>query len=343
VNQPATHPTVVACDESGFTGGNLTFAHAVFTHASVLVSREAAAEETARLRRRVAAHGELKASWLLRWCDRDDLVRLLGPGGLLDGALVHLSDIRLFLLRRLADVLMGPEEISGLDLPGATAATRAAALDLRRHGEASLGAKRWQEFLMVAGNALRTNSRWVPATAVDDLEAALDVLLATPATRPVRGVLASWRSATGRVRAVRRQLEDDPRLPPLLEPLLPAVTHAALAWSAQHPALLVHHDEQSALTRWRVAAIGERVAARFPGNAALELVRVDSRDDPRVQVADLVAGIARRAATSVLDGKPDADLVSMVRPLVDDQSIWDGDADGSADAVPKVTAELSPR
>ena len=112
-------PVEIACDESGFTGGNLTFRHTVFTHASLRVPIESAREEMARLRLRVAAHGELKASWLLRWCDDDDLHRLLDPSGLLgDQVRVHVTDTRLFLLYRLADVLLGSGEISGLDLPG---------------------------------------------------------------------------------------------------------------------------------------------------------------------------------------------------------------------------------
>lgn len=323
-------PVEVACDESGFTGGNLTFRHTVFAHASLRVRRDVALAEMTRLRHKVAAHGELKASWLLRWCDRGDLDRLLGPDGLLHGAaLVHLTDTRLFLLTRLTDVLLGPAvaaaAVSGLDLPGEQAATREPALVLRRDGERAFGARRWQDFLMVAGNALRTNSRWVPATAAEDLADALRDLAGAPAPPPVRRALVSLHAAAGRTRAIRRSLEEDPRLPPLLEPLLPALTRAVLRWGADHPALVIVHDEQSALTPWRVAEMGRRLGRQHPGHV-LDLVRVDSRDDPRVQVADLVAGIARRAAASLLTGRPEPYLLELVRPLVDPRSIWADDA-----------------
>jgi hypothetical protein len=58
----------------------------------------------------------------------------------------------------------------------------------------------------------------------------------------------------------------------------------------------VVHDEQSALTRGRVARLGTFLAAAVsPAPPPLRsFVQVDSRDDPRVQVADLLAGIARR-------------------------------------------------
>jgi hypothetical protein len=58
----------------------------------------------------------------------------------------------------------------------------------------------------------------------------------------------------------------------------------------------VVHDEQSALTRGRVARLGTFLAdAVSPAPPPLcSFLQVDSRDDPRVQVADLLAGIARR-------------------------------------------------
>lgn len=324
---PAPDPPAVeiACDESGFTGGNLTFPQTVFAHASLRVSHEAAAEEMERLRRRVSAHGELKASWLLRWCEHRDLVRLLRPDGVVDRALVHLTDTRLFLLARLCDALLGVNEVDGLDLPGADVSVRATALRLHRHGEDVFGSPRWQRFLVAAGNVLRTNSRWIPATAVADFEHSVADLAASPAPPAVREDLQRLRASSGRAASVRRSLKADSRRPPLLEPLLPALTRAILWWGAEHPRLVVVHDEQSALTRWRLAEIATQLAEQQPGHT-FHLDRVDSRKDPRVQIADLVAGIARRAARGWLTGQVDEELLDLVRPLVDPQSIWADDA-----------------
>ncbi|HYI53439.1 MAG TPA: hypothetical protein VEX57_05705 [Microlunatus sp.] len=316
----------IACDESGFTGGNLTFRHTVFTHASLRVPVEIACDEMARLRSKVAAHGELKASWLLRWCDDDDLHRLLDPGGLLgDQVRVHLTDTRLFLLCRLADVLLGTDEVSGLDLPGEAGAVREVALELYRQGDTVFGLTRWQAFLTAAGKALRATSRWVPATAVSDFEAELSELVSVPAPTPVREALLRLRAAAGRARALRRSLEVDSRRPPLLEPLLPALTRCVLGWGAAHRSLVVVHDEQSALTPWRIAEMARRLDGAHPGHV-LDLRRVDSRDDPRVQIADLVAGIARRAAASLLIGRPESRLVDLISPVVDPRSVWPDDA-----------------
>ncbi len=315
-------PVEIACDESGFTGGNLTFRHTVFTHASLRVPVESAREEMARLRLRVAAHGELKASWLLRWCDDDDLHRLLDPSGLLGGQVrVHVTDTRLFLLCRLADVLLSSDEISGLDLPGEAADRRGVALELYRQGDTVFGLHRWQAFLVAAGKALRATSRWVPASAVSDFEGELAELAAAPTPAPVREALLRLRAGAGRARAVRRSLEVDSRRPPLLEPLLPALNRCVLAWGAEHPHLVVVHDEQSVLTPWRIIEIARRLDHARPGHA-VQLLRVDSRDDPRVQIADLVAGIARRAAVSLLTGRPDRRLIDLVAPVVDPISVW---------------------
>jgi hypothetical protein len=79
----------------------------------------------------------------------------------------------------------------------------------------------------------------------------------------------------------------------------------------------VTHDEQSALTAGRLRRLQHVLADRAgwspagaggagPSPAGLSplagLVMVDSRDDPRVQVADLLAGVARRWPGTVDDG-----------------------------------------
>ena len=185
---------------------------------------------------------------------------------------------------------------------------RATALQLHRHGEDVFGSPRWQRFLVAAGNVLRTNSRWIPATAVADFELSVAELAAAPAPTEVREELRRLRASAGRARAVRRSLEADARRPPLLEPLLPALTRAILWWGADHPTLVVLHDEQSALTRWRLAEIATELDRQHPGHT-FHLDRVDSRKDPRVQIADLVAGIARRAARGSLTGQAEDELL----------------------------------
>jgi hypothetical protein len=89
--------------------------------------------------------------------------------------------------------------------------------------------------------------------------------------------------------------------------------------------VLVIHDEQSALTAGRLRRLQQVLAdgAALSAAAGVEvgvsplagLVTVDSRDDPRVQVADLLAGLARRAAEAGHDGP--------LRPFVSPTSVRD--------------------
>jgi hypothetical protein len=106
-----------------------------------------------------------------------------------------------------------------------------------------------------------------------------------------------------------RLLDEDRAIPPPLEPLVPALAETVLFWSAGGRPVCVVHDEQSALTRGRVARLGAFLAgAVSPAPAPLRsFVQVDSKDDPRVQAADLLAGIARRRAQ-----KPDELLAPYV-------------------------------
>jgi len=75
------------------------------------------------------------------------------------------------------------------------------------------------------------------------------------------------------------------------------------------------------LPRPQTALSGERLALLGP----VDLTFADSRSDPRVQVADLLAGVARRLAWEVLEDRGNAALIALLRPYVDPHSIWADD------------------
>ena len=106
------------------------------------------------------------------------------------------------------------------------------------------------------------------------------------------------------LRGLSRLGDGDRSIPPPLEPLLPALAETVLFWSGGTRQVLVIHDEQSALTAGRLRLLQQAlvdgadswVADGHPGGAPraamsplVGLLTVDSRDDPRVQVADLRA------------------------------------------------------
>jgi hypothetical protein len=325
---PAPHGQIeIACDESGFAGGNLVGrGHStVFAHASVQIEPGTAHELIGYLRREIGARGvgEYKSPEILRPRRRPILLWFLGPDSPVHGnAYVHLTDTRFFVLARLLDVLLGEQPVRGIAPPGRNARTRAMALTLYQSGEQSYGTARWQQFLVLSANLLRTNSRWVPQDAVQLFYAEVDSLAQLPAPTDVRQVINLLAGTRAVAEVTRASHLHNPKLPPLIEPLLPAMSCAVARWGVRAHRLSVVHDEQSALTPERIAEIATTFATSHPGHRLIDVRLVDSTAEPRVQVADFVAGIARRWASDRLQGQPDVELSDLLSPLVDQESVW---------------------
>jgi hypothetical protein len=316
VSSPAARGIVeIACDESGFVGGSLFGGTRVFTHASVRLDRGAARDLADEVRRRleVGTH-ELKASRLNRPWARPVASWLCAPDGPLAGrAVVHVTDTRLFGLARLAQVLTGDEPPEGWW--SAREVAHYWELALRLHEVlAQLPAACERELLIAARDLL-----WVRRRRRNDdpIEAWTDVVgaaaTALPTTRE-RRFLAGWGSPEA-VRRAHRYVAEPPASP-LSEPLLPALRWAVRHWSARGDVDVVH-DEQSVLTPARVRAIADELAFSCPGRRLVGFARVDSKDDPRVQVADLLAGVVRRAyeeLISSVDGGLPADSLGHLVP-----------------------------
>ena len=304
----------IACDESGFSGTNLLDAATpVFTHASVDLSVDEAVVVVRALRSRLGwSLDEFKSGQLLRSPHTDGasqwlLTALSGRGH------VHVVDKEYFLVTRVVDLfLVEPSYAAGTRL---TQDDRPAALALYRAGRTR--GREWQLFLDAFVELVRTKKRHEPdRSAMERFFEARDRLavgLAPEAARVLEGL------SRGRVWAVLTRLaHDDRSIPPPLEPMLPALAETVLFWSAGRRQVLVVHDEQSALTAGRLQRL-QQVLADGAGSPATNgrkpwalpagvsplagLVTTDSRDDPRVQVADLLAGVARRSSGIDDDGR----------------------------------------
>lgn len=307
----------IACDESGSEGERLVGGNTdVFGHASVRIDAAAAAGCVAELRARIRSPAvEYKANHLLRRKHRATLAWFLGPAGPIAGrAHVYLVDKPFLLVshvvRQVAD------------------GTAAAAAGLHRAGPATFGRQPWTAFLTAANDLLRAAGRWPapddPATvfarAVDGLVPAGDALPSES-----RAVVDLLRAA-GRARAARRRDELD-RAPggvPSLDPLVPAFVRTVEFWSDGGRAVRVLHDEQRILTPERLAAL-DTLNGRLAG-----LRFADSMVEPRVQVADFMAGVARRIAEDELAGRHDPELAGLLRPYVDPCSVWADDVSWAA-------------
>jgi hypothetical protein len=304
----------IACDESGFSGSNLFDpATPVITHASVDLHVGEAVGLIAALRSAFrCSPGEFKSGQFLRSPQAGEALEWL-LAGLSGRAHVHLVDKEYFLVTRIVDLFLAePSYAAGTRL---TQEHRAAALSLYR-ARRSAGCD-WGVFLAAFVELVRIKRRHRPDRRVlERFFQARDALVRDGLGAQAEGVLDEF--SRPRVWAVLTRLSDEDRsIPPPLEPMLPALAETVLFWSGGQRQVLVIHDEQSALTAGRLSRLqqvladgagslpaGADEAAASPARVSplAGLVTVDSRDDPRVQVADLLAGMARRLPGTVIDG-----------------------------------------
>jgi len=295
----------IACDESGFSGTNLLDAATpVFTHASVDLRVDEAVELIRALRSGFPSSlNEFKSGHFLRGPQADvALERLLAA--LSGRAHVHLVDKEYFLVTRIVDLFVHePSYAAGTRL---TQDHRPAALTLYRAGR-SVGGD-WSAFLAAFVKLVGSKRQRHPdRRVVERFLQARDALAGLGLGAQAEEVL-DMLSRTRVWAVVTRLAYEDQSIPPPLEPLLPALAETVLYWSGGRRQVLVIHDEQSALTASRLRHL-QRVLTEGAESSSADahqapavmlsplagLVTVDSRDDPRVQVADLLAGVARRS------------------------------------------------
>lgn len=325
---------VIACDESGSEGENLTAAsHRLFVHASTdltAVEAQAVMEQARRLAPTQAT--ELKAEHLLGRPGAVDW--LLSASGPLDGrAAAYLVDKQYFVVGKVIDLLV--EEVThaaGVDLYAGGRA-RQMAWALHRNGPRAFPAADWNGLLAAFNSLMRAKQRKGAKTTVDEFFAQVDRLRLISRRRDVTEVLDVVWTARPRAESFQELLADAPDYPPALDPLIPALAQTARAWSRRtgRPVRLVH-DQQAVLTPPRVAALIDLLRAPHPDLAkyaprvrVTAIDQVDSKEDPRVQVADLLAGTARHLATAALLGKAEPPGQDRLRRFTDPDSLWSHD------------------
>lgn len=289
----------IACDESGYEGEQLIgSATEVFAHASVRIDADVAAFCVAELRDRIGSPAqEYKATHLLRSRSRPTLIWFLDQfGPLRDNAHVVLVDKAYFAVRAAIDVLI---------------ADRTAAARLYDSGRAVFGDELWDFFLDTANDFVRAREN---PTAIETFFEILDIMRYTPGADEL--VESMWR-ARARAEAYRAALLERPPVFPALDALFPAVLRAVAYWGSDEHSVAISHDRQNSFSARRIDELTRQAAGR------LERFRlVDSYADPRVQVADFLAGIARKLATGELNGEGDPELTGLLRRYVDAESIW---------------------
>ncbi|GHH85799.1 hypothetical protein [Streptomyces capitiformicae] len=294
----------VACDESGSDGENLTTGNTdVFAHGSVLLPMGAASAYVQEVRDRIRSPAEeYKANILLREKHRAVLQWYLGPSGPIHGhAHVHLTEKPFFVVDRVVALLT--DEGPGI------------AVALHRQGRAVFGSERWREFLEVSNDLLRTRKNEDAESPVEPFFRTVDALRRARSGEPVGAILDLLARGRARADAHRARILAGPELFPVLNPLMPAIVHTSAYWRRAGLPVTLVHDRQNMLTEERIARIEDR--ARLAG-----LRLVPAGEDPRILLADFLAGTARKIASDELNGRGDPELTTLLRPYVSGSSVW---------------------
>jgi hypothetical protein len=148
------------------------------------------------------------------------------------------------------------------------------------------------------------------------LRAANDLLRAKAGPEVVDAffAVASFPAGThARAEAYRAGLPADL---PTLDLLFPAVARAVEMWSGPDRPVWIVHDRQKTLSPERVAVLTDRLGGRLAG-----LTLVGAERDPRVQLADIMAGTVRKILEAEWAGHGDPRLTALARPFLDPASV----------------------
>ncbi len=104
------------------------------------------------------------------------------------------------------------------------------------------------------------------------------------------------------------------RVSAAIDPLVPAIVRAVEFWGGGQPVAVVHH-RQNTLSPERIGQLQTMCPLS-------RLTFADSGVDPRVQLADIVAGAARKIASDELNNGGDPELTMLMPSYVDAESIW---------------------
>jgi len=329
MNTPA--PLVVACDESGNDGENLLDGNSpVFAHASVTLSEKNAAEIMAEVRARTRSRSaELKSKTIVQPKYETTARWLLQHPLLTNAASVHLTHKRYFVVAKLFDSTV--EEIArdeGYDMYADGSALSAA--NILHFFAPSAYVEKWDGLLLAFQRFLRAKTAEDAASALATLDVIfVDALFVETPLRDFINMAYTGISHLRSLSALQLGQGIDHRLR-TLDPLVPAIGATVLFWAnaSGKPVELVH-DAASELSPERIAAIRynlarpEIVSPQQAGRGVelTKVVQVDSQDDERVQVADLVAGLGRVVGEQLAVGK-EHPLFAEIEPLISQYSIW---------------------
>lgn len=322
----------IFCDESGHDGENLMAGTTpVLAHSSLHMDLAEATDLVAYLRRKTKAQSpELKASDVLR--NGQAIDELFGANGKLVGRVqVYLVEKANFAVGKIIDLLIEEEAYRrGINLyAGGTA--KQMADDLYEYGSRALGAEGWNDLISGFTSLMRTKQRkGGEKETVDSFFEKVDTYRLKSRRDKVSRVLELvWRTRH-HADAFQVAIAEGLALK-TLDPLQTTLYQLALTWHRKlKQPLIIMHDEQTALTEpllkmlLKVANDGTPRGFNLPNYKfpLVDVKHIDSKTDPRIQLADITAGFTRQVAESALAGTAEDKRLEQARRLVHFNSIW---------------------
>lgn len=318
-----SHPVEVACDESGSEGEKLVGGCTdVFCHASVAMTVDEAEDCVGELREMIRSPAvEYKANLLLRQKNRHALEWFLGRDGPVHGrANAFLVDKTYLLLLAFATRLLRTQAFAA-DPAVTGLGVRDVASALYRASRTSAVPRSWTAFLVLLNDLMRWGPVGENASTDELVELAEAIRPAEPpgVAHDVLGLLGGHRR---HLDALRTSTQPDPALPFAMDQLTPAILRAVDRWGAGGAPVSVVHDQQKTLTENRIARIAALRDASGAGGRLWAMRLAGPRTDLRIQVADFLAGVARKIVSDELAGTADPALTALLRDHVDPLSVW---------------------
>jgi hypothetical protein len=320
----------VFCDESGHDGENLMAGTTpVLAHSSLHMDLDEATELVAYLRAKTRAQSpELKAAEVLR--NGQAIDDLFGEQGKLVGHVhVYLVEKASLAAGKMIDLLVEERAYAdGHNFYDGTAQRMATAL--YELGPDDLGQEQWLDLVSAFTSLMREKQRKGEKETIDGFFEKVELARSTATHGKLKLILTQ-------LAATREQAEEFQAdvakgdLTKNLDPLQTSLMELAYGWSQRlKRPIRIMHDAQNGLTEKVMAAVMAAATKKIPANFNLPnrnfdlrgIMHIDSKADPRIQLADIAAGFTRQVAESALKGNAEEKRLTQIQHLVHYNSIW---------------------
>lgn len=321
----------VVGDESGSDGENLSRpTHRTFSYGTTNLTTSEAAELVVRTRESIGSTGvEARSGAELKWPQlyrkhrkvAEDLFERNGP--LTGRACIYLVDKIKFLAGKMVSLLIEEHQLLSPE-PVPFWMESFLADEITDHVLPVL-AEDVREQLLQAFNGLCRSYKtpYAPAHRADAFIQALRLASLSgshdPRASRMLGRLWVARHESHTIEADTADTRD-------LEPMLPTLLIVATTWNRilGGQEFEIHMDEYRQMTPYMLEIV-KATAGQFFSVPLLDIVQVTSADDPRVQIADWIAGAGRVAANDIMLGHPNR-LSHLVQPFIDPESMRSPDS-----------------